>query len=204
MNLKFSLLTAFCCLSLFTACEKPVAEMAQEVVRANSGGDYFLISWHHMEAEILHPSATPGENYHLCLPLPASPESYNTKVPLGTLLIENGGFSFTPYRADGRLPEHTYYYVVQDGKAVNNNHPKLEFRTALARFGNEWKLVISKKQYSMRQLGKDLAEFGATEAVEIPMTQRIGWYRYAEAPFELRRGKAVAQDLFTLKAKEPA
>lgn len=204
MNLKLSLLTAFCCLSFLTACEKPVPETAQEVVRAKSGGDYFLISWRHMEAEILHPSATPGENYHLCLPLPSSPETYNTKVPLGTLVTENGSLAFSPFRADGRLPEHTYYYVVKDGNAVNNNHPKLEFRSALARFGDEWKLVISKKQYSMRQLGKDLVDFGASEAVEIPITQRLGWYRYAEAPFELRKGKAVAVDLFTLKAKEPA
>lgn len=204
MNLKSSLLTALCCLSLLIACENPASETRQDVVRASSGSDYFLISWQHMEAEILHPSASPGENYHLCLPLPASAESYNTKVPKGTLTIENGVFSFSPYRADGPLPDHTYSYVVQDGNAVVNNHPKLEFRLALARFGSEWKLAISKKQYSMRTLGKDMAEFGATEAIEIPITQRVGWYRYAEAPFELRKGKAVAVDLFTLKAKEPA
>lgn len=201
MNFKLPLLTAFCCLSLLYACEAPVAETAFQVKRASSGGDYTFISFKHMEAEILHPSATPGDNYFLCLPLPETPDSYNTNIPLGTLTIDKGSFSFSPYRADDRLPEHTFYYVVQDGKPVANNHPKLEFRTALAKFNGDWNLVISRKQYSMRQLGKDLAELGVSEAVEIPLTQRIGWYRYAEAPFELRRGKAVVQDLFTLKAK---
>ncbi len=192
----------FCLTALISGCEPEAPGSSHDHRKARSGGDYYLIEFTGMQAEVIHPSANPeGDQFFLKLPLPENEDQY-LAAPLAVISIEDRGLSFSPFRADGNPPEHTFYYVVKDGEAVKNPNPKLEFRVALAKFGSDkWTLAIGRKQYSLRQLGQDLAEFGATEAVEIPLTDMQGWYRYADANFELRRTRKPVSGLLVFSAQ---
>lgn len=202
------MMTALCC-SAFFGCTPPEAGTSHEVKRARSGGEYQFISFTGVQAELMHPSADPsGSQYYLCLPLPERLKSYDNDLPLARMDVRNGTLHFQEVGSAGESSTegdvHLYHYVVKEGKALTSSNPKLEFRIVLLRMGSgEWRLALSKKQYSLRQLGEDLSELGAREAFDMPLTERTGWYRYAEVPFELRKGKTVADDLLIFSAKKP-
>jgi hypothetical protein len=188
--------------SFFIACNSAAPGTAHEVIRARSGGVYELITFTGFDVELMHPSANPeGPRYLLCLPLAAKRPKADAALPLAQLRVEDGRLHFDEVRAE-QTP-YQFYYVVKDGKAFISSNPKMEFRVVLLRMNSgDWKLAVGKKQYSLRQLAKDMQELGAVEAIEIPLTERVGWYRYAEVAFELRKDKPVAEDLLIFTARQ--
>jgi len=203
MNLKSMSALLLLCISALTGCEAPIADSTHEVKRCRSGGEYMVVEFTEVEAELMHPTAKPEvDKYLLKLPLPEKETTFDQGVPLATLVVKNGALAFDAFEGEGAPPPMTYHRVVHRSAPISNAGPKLEFRVALVQFQQgRWQLAIGKKQYSRRQLGIDLHELGAVEAIDIPLTEQAGWYRYAEAPFELRKGKHIADQLLVFKAR---
>lgn len=182
-------------IEVFGGCGTQVAESTHSVVKALSGGQYTFIRFSGMDVELAHPSIEPSVNdYFLCLPLPREHEEAAASSALARMEVTEGSLRFLS--SEDRSGGHLFPVVVRDGEAVFHQSPKVEFRTVLFREGgSDWHLAISAKQYSLRQLGEDLAELGVSEAYDVSMTTRKGWYRYADAPFELRNKRAPVEDL---------
>ena len=178
-------------------CAAPAAQSTHSVKKALSGGQYTFIYFSGMDAELSNPSITPSvENYFICLPLPRQHEEAKASAALARMEVTNGQLSFVEASAEGQGEDRLFPIVVRKGVAINHRSPKVEFRTVLFRDGgNDWHLAISSKQYSLRQIGEDLAELGAQEAYDISLTTRKGWYRYADAQFELRNKRAPVEEL---------
>lgn len=184
-------------IKLLGGCGTPAAQSTHSVKKALSGGHYTFIYFSGMDAELSNPSITPMvENHFMCLPLPRQHEELAASAALAKMEVTNGRLSFSESSAEGQQTDRLYPIVVRRGEAVNHRSPKVEFRTVLFRSGgDDWHLAISSRQYSLRQIGEDLAELGAEEAYDISLTSRKGWYRYANAQFDLRHKRAPVEEL---------
>lgn len=187
--------------TLFLGCseaETPLA--ASEAVRAPSGGQYQRYTWRTMDAELLHPSAQPeGESIFLVLPLPELAGPVPSGAKMAFVHVNDGKHTLHP--ADEAENKTTAFrYVVENGIALSDRSEQMHFFVVLEFTGDHaGQLFVTQKQYSLRQLGQDMAHFGVKNAVAVPLTTRGGWYRYANAPFELRKDRLEAAQLFTLK-----
>lgn len=198
LRLFFSAIAAA---ALLVGCNEPVTTPVEsEAVRAPSGGQYQRYTWRNMEAELLHPSAQPeGENIYLMLPLPELSLSTPNSKPLASVHVELGRHSLHP-AVQAENEKNNFHFVVQNGVAVPDGAASMHFFVVLEFTGDhDGQLFITQKQYSLRQVGEDMAHFGVKNAVAIPLTTRVGWYRYANAPFELRKDRLEAAELFVLK-----
>jgi hypothetical protein len=180
------------------AAETPLVE--SEAVRAPSGGQYQRYTWRTMDAELLHPSAQPdGENIFLVLPLPELTGPAPSGAKMAFVQVNDGQHALHP--ADKAENKTTALRcVVENGIALDDRSEQMHFFVVLEFTSDHaGQLFVTQKQYSLRQLGQDMAHFGVQNAVAVPLTTRGGWYRYANAPFELRKGRLEAAQLFTLK-----
>ncbi len=182
-------------ISFLGGCTEAEPTSTHRVVRSLSGGEYTLIHFSGMDAELAHPSIEPSvESYFLCLPLPRVHEEAAASSAMAQMTVEEGQLVFTD--TDDRDGASTFPIVVRDGEAVFHQSPRVEFRTVLFREGGQdWHLAISTRQHSLRQIGEDLVELGVSEAYDVSMTAQKGWYRYADAAFELRKKRDPVEDL---------
>ena len=198
------------CFSLFAVCSvlfgcaedtRPLVD--SEALRAPSGGQYQRYAWCNMDAELLHPSAQPvGENIYLVLPLPELNITQPSNAKLGFVEAVAGKHALHP-AVQAENKRNAFRYVVENGQAVPDRAEQMHFFVVLEFTSDHTgQIFITQKQYSLRQLGEDMAHFGVKNAVAIPLTSRGGWYRYANAPFELRKERLDAAQLFTLKQQE--
>lgn len=156
-----------------------------------------------MDAELLHPSAQPmGENIYLVLPLPELNITQPSNAKLGFVEAVAGKHALHP-AVQAENKRNAFRYVVENGQAVPDRAEQMHFFVVLEFTSDHaGQIFITQKQYSLRQLGEDMAHFGVKNAVAIPLTSRGGWYRFANAPFELRKDRLDAAQLFTLKQQE--
>jgi len=194
----FSLFVA--CFVLFGCAEDNSPRVDSMALRAPSGGNYQQYTWHHMDAELLHPSAQPtGEDIYLVLPLPELHITQPGNAALGFVEVVAGKHALHP-AVQAENKRNAFRFVVENGQAVPDRAEQMHFYVVLEFTGDHaGQIFITQKQYSLRQLGEDMAHFGVKNAVAIPLTTRGGWYRYANAPFELRKDRLDAAQLFILK-----
>lgn len=193
-------------IEFLAGCGSSEPGSTHSVMKALSGGRYTIIHFSGMSAELAHPSIEPTlEDCFLCIPLPRQHEEMDASSELGRISVSDGRLSFTPVKDGVKSGDRLFPTLVKDGEPVFHPSPRVEFRTVLFRDGgDEWHLAVSEKQYSLRQTGEDLAEFGAEEAYDLSLTIRKGWYRYADAAFELRKKRAPVEDLLLFRpTKKP-
>jgi hypothetical protein len=185
---------------LFGCSENDAPLVNSEAVRAASGGQYQRYTWRTMDAELLHPSAQPeGENVFLVLPLPELTASLPGDAKLGFVHVDEGKHALHP-AVQAENKNTAFRFVVENGVALDDRSEQMHFYVVLEFTGDHaGQLFITQKQYTLRQVGQDMADFGVNNAIAVPLTTRVGWYRYANAPFELRKDRLDAVQLFTLK-----
>lgn len=188
---------------LFLAsCSEAERELSTEVYLAPTGGKYTFVRWSKpVQASLLHPSSEPqADRYVLALPLaeidPASEEGDMAFVycEQGQLLHRAMG------QSEGSDAEGYFApYLVREGQVVDYRSPQLAYRVAmLESTEGEWFFALTNNQLSRRQAAKELAAYGVKTAIDFGLTRKAGWYRYAKAAFELRRGRQNAVAVLAL------